>query len=286
VRLLEAIIDANHRALAGDQNAGLHPADFADELPLVALTCIDPRLNRLLPSVLGVPEEQFIWLRAAGNIITDPVGAMMRSLALGCAVKGGKEIAIIGHTDCRVSTTSAMELIDRLRALGVERHMLPDNLNEFFGLFASERTNVIKGVEIVRRSPLVGPKIPVHGLLVDIETGKLEWLVNGYQTVGTMDSRWTEVVKSAGQTVDALKSLAEFKIGEMKFPEGKIGETVTRAEDWLAQKVPPMGVKPPASVPPPMPSAPTGAPRPPVIRARMHLRKGRPDIRPPAPSDL
>ena len=81
MRLLEAIIDANHRAVAGDQNAGLHPADYADGLPLIALTCIDARLNRLLPSVLGVPDDQFIWLRSAGNIITDPVGAMMRSLS-------------------------------------------------------------------------------------------------------------------------------------------------------------------------------------------------------------
>src|SRR5947209_3064235 len=218
MRLMEAIIDANHRALAGDRNAGLHPADFADELPLVALTCIDPRLNRLFPSVLGVPEDQFIWLRAAGNIITDPTGAMKRSLALGCAIKGGKEIAIIGHTDCRVAATTTMELIDRFRALGIERHLLPDNLNEFFGLFASERSNVIKCVEIVRRSPLVGPKIPVQGLLVDIETGKVEWLVNGYQNVGMSVPAWTDVVKSAGHTVDALKSLAEFKIGEMKFP--------------------------------------------------------------------
>ena len=39
MRLLEAVIDANHRALAGDANAGVHPADFADELPIVALVC-------------------------------------------------------------------------------------------------------------------------------------------------------------------------------------------------------------------------------------------------------
>jgi hypothetical protein len=26
----EAIVDANHRAAAGDTNAGLHPADFAE----------------------------------------------------------------------------------------------------------------------------------------------------------------------------------------------------------------------------------------------------------------
>src|ERR1043166_1405046 len=288
MRLLEAIIDANHRALAGDQNAGLHPADFADELPLVALTCIDVRLNRLLPSVLGVAEDQFIWLRSAGNIITDPTGAMMRSLALACAVKGGKEIAIIGHTDCRVASTSAMQLIDRFRALGIERHLLPDNLNEFFGLFASERTNVLKGVDIVRRSPLIGPKIPVHGLIVDIETGRVEWLVNGYQPLDTAAGRWTEVVKSAGETVDALKSFAEFKMGGMKFPETKIGETVAKAEDWLSEKAHQIGVKTPSAAPRIVakPATPPKIPLPPPLKPRMSLRKGRSEIRPSSPTDL
>ena len=60
MRLLEAVIDANHRAAAGDASAGLHPGDFEDALPLVALTCVDARLNALLPQVLGVPSEQFI----------------------------------------------------------------------------------------------------------------------------------------------------------------------------------------------------------------------------------
>ncbi len=32
MRLFEAIIEANSRAVAGDQNAGLHPTEFADEL--------------------------------------------------------------------------------------------------------------------------------------------------------------------------------------------------------------------------------------------------------------
>src|SRR5262245_11769548 len=230
MRLFEAIIDANHRAIAGDQNAGVHPGDFGEELPVVALTCIDPRLNALFPNVLALPGEQFIWLRNAGNIITGPLSSTMRSLAMACAVKGGKEIAIIGHTDCQVAKTTTMQLLDRLRAMGVERHMLPDNLSEYFGLFASERQNVMKAADIVRHSPVIGPKIPVHGLLVDIQTGKLEWLVNGYEAFTTMSSRWDEVTKSAGQTVDALKSLTNFNIGEMKFPETKIGETVTKAE--------------------------------------------------------
>ena len=159
----------------------------------------------------------------------------MRSLALACAVKGGKEIAIIGHTDCQVCKTTAMQLLDKLKALGVDRHQLPDNLNEFFGMFGSERQNVIKACDIVRHSPLIGPKIPVHGFLVDIETGKLEWIVNGYEAWQTLPAA-SDAIKGAGPMTEALGSFAAFNLGEMKFPEAKIGELATKAEDWLSQK--------------------------------------------------
>jgi hypothetical protein len=59
-----------------------------------------------------------------------------------------------------------------------------------------------------------------------------------------MSDKWNEVVKSAGETVDRLKSLTDFQIGEMKFPETKIGEAVTKAGDWLTQKVGELEVKP------------------------------------------
>jgi carbonic anhydrase len=236
-RLFEAMIDANHRALAGDSNAGLHPADYDEELPLVALTCVDARLNALLPQALGVPPEQFIWLRNAGNIITGPLSSTMRSLALACAVKGGKEIVIIGHTDCQVGKTSALQLLDRFRALGVERHMLPDNLNEYFGIFGSDRQNVIKAAETVRSSPLIGPKVPVHGLLIEIDTGRLEWLVNGYQTLGSAPSALNQLVQRAESTFDALKPLAGFNLGEMKFPDLKIGEVATTVGNEILQRI-------------------------------------------------
>ena len=236
MRLFEAIIDANHRAVAGDKEAGLHPADFENELPVIALTCIDPRLNAFFPNVLALPADQFIWLRNAGNIIFDPMSSMMRTLALACAVKGGKEIAIIGHTDCLVGKTTTMQLLQRFKDLGIERHLLPENLNEFFGLFSSERQNVIKSCDIVRHSPLIGPKIPVHGLLLNIETGELEWIVNGYQTLDTMASRLNEPISPAGSVPDMMKSLSPFHVGEMKFPEGKIGEMATKTQDWLSKQ--------------------------------------------------
>lgn len=262
MRLFEAILAANHRALAGDANAGLHPTEFESELPVVALTCIDPRLNPLLPQVLGILPEHFIWLRNAGNIITGPLSSTTRSLSLACAVKGGKEIAIIGHTDCLVGKTTTMELLDRLRGLGVERHLLPENLNEFFGLFASERQNVIKAVDIVRRSPLIGPKIPVHGLLVDTQSGRLEWIVNGYQSLGAPVS----VRPPSGlvtQALDTLQHAAGFNIGEMKMPDVKIGEVVTKVGQWIQEKeaAAQVQVAAPAAPPTPPPIAIASPPR-------------------------
>ncbi len=275
MRLFEAILDANHRAVDGDTQAGLRPADYAAELPVVALTCIDPRLNPLLPEVLGVPEEQFIWLRNAGNIITSPLSSTMRSLALACAVKGGKEIAILGHTDCQVAKTTAIQLIDKLRELGIQRHLLPENINDYFGIFASERQNVIKAVELVRHSPLIGPKVPVHGLLVDIQTGKLEWLVNGYQTLEMAASPWTEVVKAGEKTVDALKAVTDFKIGGMSLSQTKIGEGVAKVEDWVSQKLHELQAQPvaPQATTQPSTATPPKIPLPPPIHPKVQLRR-------------
>jgi carbonic anhydrase len=281
MRLFEAIIDANHRAVAGDAKAGVHVGDFENELPVIALTCVDPRLNALFPNVIGLPGEQFIWLRNAGNVITGPLSSTMRSIALSCAVKGGKEIAIIGHTDCQVGKTTTLQLLQKLEAMGVKRQLLPENLNEFFGMFGSDRQNVIKSCGIARLSPLIGPKMPVHGLLVDIVTGKLEWLVNGYENWGSVAGQWNQAVKSAEQTVDMLKSLPEFKIGELKFPETKIGEAVARGGDWLEKKLGELEIKQASSAaptpPPPMepakPAVPPKIPVPPPMRPRMHIRK-------------
>jgi carbonic anhydrase len=278
MRLFESIIDANHRAVAGDNSAGLHPTDFADELPVIALTCIDPRLNALFPNVLGIPAEQFIWLRNAGNIVTAPLSSTMRSLALACAVKGGREIAIIGHSDCHVCKTTTMQLLDKLKACGVERAALPENINEFFGMFATERQNVIKACDIVRNSPLIGAKIPVHGLLVDIGTGKLEWIVNGYEVwqrpASPVKNAFTPVVDSSREELGA-GAMSGFNFGEMKFPESKIGDHTTKI--GTPEIKPTMA--PDALLPVPPAAAttvrPPKIPVPPQIRPRMNVPFGR-----------
>jgi len=275
MRLFDAIIDANHRALTGDARAGLHLADFASELPVVALTCVDPRLNALFPGSMALKPESFIWLRNAGNIITGPLSSTMRSLALACAVKGGREIAIIGHTDCQVRRTSVSELMQRFQALGVDRNALPPNLTEFFGIFSSESQNVVRCVDIARQSPLIGPKIPVHGLMIDVATGKLDWAVNGYDVLERQAAVAGPMAAPKLASIGDLEQRIGAALGDIKIHDIKIGDLATEAKALFTPPKPAPG-QPPAQAPPAPPASPPvqrPIPVPPPIR--MHPRGGR-----------
>jgi carbonic anhydrase len=275
MRLFDAIINANHRALQGDRNAGLHLGDYDGELPIVALTCVDPRLNRLFPGVMGLPAESFIWLRNAGNIITGPLSSTMRSLALACAVKGGREVAIIGHTDCQVRNTSVGELLERFKNLGIDMNQLPLNLAEYFGIFTNERQNVIQAVEIARRSPLIGPRIPVHGLMVDISNGNLDWVVNGYDTLQPSQPQAAGMQMPQIGAIGNLADRIGAAVGEIKPTETKIGELATEAKQWLSQlHVAPAAAPPQSPSPPPVPPPPA-APRPIPVPPPIRMRPGR-----------
>lgn len=262
MHLFEAIVEASHRTTVGGVTPAFTAAQFAGSLPVVALSCIDPRLNALLPRRLGLGAEDFIWLRNAGNIITSPLSSTTRSLALACAIKGGREIALIGHSDCRVARTTMLDLTERFRALGLERARLPDNLIEFFGLAGSERQLVLRGVELVRSSPLIGPRVPVHGLLLDLASERFEWVVNGYdQLAVVVTPPGPAAVGRSGVSEDKLDPIGGFPPGApgMELPSGRIGEYATGVPD--PETTPAAPVPPP--VPPP-PARPVAPPNPPV----------------------
>ena len=258
MRLFEAIVEANHRAVGGDREVSLPLDQFADALPVVALSCIDVRLNRYLPHVLGVPEEHFIWLRNAGNIITGSTSSTMRSLSLACAIKGGREIAIIGHTDCKAGQTSVSQLIDAFQRLGVGRAQLPENLLAFYGLFASERQNVMTAVEFVRASPLIGPRIPVHGLMLDLASGRVDWVVNGYENLDSLAGRLGNVLRQAGSLKEAIGDLGEAVSGALSSASARIGEappTPPPVSRPAAPAAPAVTAKPPPMAAPKTPPA-------------------------------
>lgn len=252
MRLFEALLNFNERWVHGDRDVRFERAEHTGNLPIVALTCIDERLNPLLPGALGLESSDLILLRTPGNIVGSPIGETARAIALACAAKGGHEIAVIGHTDCAVARTTVLRLTDALASAGLARDRLPDDLTEFFGLFASERQNVMRSVELLRQSAIIGPKIPVHGLLIDIRTGKVEWLVNGYQTetagVGPGSSE-LKVQAAIGdkELVEARVRIPSLSLGDIKFPELKIGDVTVAASMQQSPSHAQPQVKPAAS---------------------------------------
>ena len=64
---------------------------------VVIVTCMDPRLNTLLPKALGLKEGEAYVVKNAGAIITHPFGGITRSVFVAVYELGAKEIFIIGH---------------------------------------------------------------------------------------------------------------------------------------------------------------------------------------------
>ena len=152
---------------------------------MAVVTCMDCRLVQMFEQVLGLERGDVIELRTAGATISDPereggLSDLIRSLAGGIYLLGVREVAVIGHTQCGLARADPNVLIASMQALGVDPQLLIEKADpkSWIGAFDDVHVNVKEVVDIIRKSPFL-PKIPVHGLVIDIETGKLEMVERG-----------------------------------------------------------------------------------------------------------
>jgi carbonic anhydrase len=151
---------------------------------------MDCRLVQMFEQALGLERGDALELRTAGATISEPERAsaandLIRSLAGGVYLLGVREIAVIGHTQCGLSHGNPTALVASMQALGVDPQKLiaqeqlgdMQGLLRWLGVFNDVHVNVREVANVIRSSPFL-PKIPVHGLVIDINTGALE-LVDG-----------------------------------------------------------------------------------------------------------
>jgi len=171
-----------------------------EELPIIGhaprkhmavVTCMDCRLVRMFEQALGLERGDVLELRTAGATIAPPERAeaandLVRSLAGGIYLLGVREVAVIGHTQCGLSHIDPAAVTASMQALGVDPRQVieqeglgdMDGLLRWLGAFSDVHINVKEVVNVIRRSPFL-PRIPVHGLVIDINTGKLEMVERG-----------------------------------------------------------------------------------------------------------
>jgi carbonic anhydrase len=98
---------------------------------------------------------------------------------MGCA-----EIFVSGHRDCGMSQIDEAAFERRMRERGVPAEAiaaLRPSLRDWLGAFRDPHGNVERVVQTIRNSPLIPLDVPIHGLMFDPVSGRLELLVNGYE---------------------------------------------------------------------------------------------------------
>jgi hypothetical protein len=101
--------------------------------------------------------------------------------------------------------------------------------------------------------------------MVDTATGKLDWIVNGYEVLDRPTSPAPPPLQmpSIGAAVEGLVSRANAELSGLKTVEAKIGEAAGRASQWVSDL---------KAASAPAPAAPKASP-PPAVPPRVELRR-------------
>ncbi len=179
-----AVLDeimATNRQVAQAAGAG-DPGSFVAHRHLCIVTCVDPRLTRFFPDVLGVERGHAVALRVPGAHIRAGSDAL-RALAAAIYVNDCQEVLVVAHTDCGVARVTERELRRVMRARGVDDDAIPQDVVGFFGLVGDVEAAARETVEAIRGAPFLPRHMPVHAVVMDIRTGALTLLERGYDAV-------------------------------------------------------------------------------------------------------
>lgn len=157
---------------------------------LAILTCMDTRLVELLPRAMNLGQGDMKLIKSAGAIVSHPFGSVMRSILVAVYELDATEVAVVGHHDCGMTALDGRRILDKARQRGISPDVLHTlrsagiDLDRWLVGFESPASGVRHSVELIRNHPLLPPEIVVHGLLMCPETGKLDWIINGYENRG------------------------------------------------------------------------------------------------------
>lgn len=156
---------------------------------MVVVSCMDARLTELLPRALNVKNGNAKFIKDAGGIVLHPFGGVMRSIIVAVFELNADEVFVVGHHDCRMSNIDPSETMKKMIDKGISSKILDTlensgiNLKKWLHGFDSVEDSVKSSVQTIKQHPLFPKNIPVHGLVIDPKTGKLDLIVDGYMDI-------------------------------------------------------------------------------------------------------
>lgn len=186
MNLIDQILQANKEFVAK------LPLEFTNAYPVIGklpsrevaiFTCMDTRLVDFLEPAMGILRGEAKVIKNAGNTVTGPFEATIRSLLISIFELGVKEIVVIGHLDCGMATSDSKKLIKKMLERGISADaikMIEKEMESWIDHFHHPVENIEETVFKIRSNPLIPKDVPVHGLLFNPHTGELSVVVNGY----------------------------------------------------------------------------------------------------------
>jgi carbonic anhydrase len=182
------IMDYNRRFVENRDYEQYRTTKFPDK-KMVVLTCMDTRLVELLPRAMNLRNGDVKIIKNAGAIITQPFGNIMRSIIVAIYELNAHEVCVVGHHECGMTGLNSHAIIEKAKRRGISDDTLTTldhsgiNLHRWLTGFDNVEEGVVNSVNIIRNHPLLPKEIPVHGMIIHPETGKLNVLVDGYQAL-------------------------------------------------------------------------------------------------------
>jgi carbonic anhydrase len=186
MNLLTEILEYNKKFVENKEYEKYQTTKYPNKR-LVILTCMDTRLVELLPQAMNVKNGDVKIVKTAGAILAHPFGSIMRSLLVAVYELKADEICVIGHYDCGMGAIKAEAMIEKMVERGIPKERLEMlkysgvDLENWLKGFDSVEESVKHSVNMLKNHPLLPSNVPVHGLIIDPHTGRLDLVVNGYE---------------------------------------------------------------------------------------------------------
>lgn len=181
---LEEILGFNELFVADKKYEPFITTKYPDK-KIVILSCMDTRLVELLPKAMNLRNGDVKVVKSAGAIVNHPFGGIMRSLLVAVYELQADEVYVVGHYDCGMSAIDPEQMLHHMTERGIKQETIDIisysgiDLKQWLRGFGDVTTSVLKSVENIRSHPLMPAGIPIHGLVIDPNTGRLDLVTDG-----------------------------------------------------------------------------------------------------------
>lgn len=185
---LEEILKFNKEFVEKKEYEKYNTTKYPDK-KIAILSCMDTRLTELLPKALDLKNGDAKIIKNAGGTVIHPFGSAMRSLLICVYEFDIKEIFIIGHYDCGVSSMDTDKMIKKMIEKGIDVQTLDTlsragiKVKKWLHGFDCVEESVRESVAKVKNHPLMPSNVAIHGLIMDPLTGRLDVAVNGFEHI-------------------------------------------------------------------------------------------------------